>query len=51
MSRIISNPDQFRKNVGDKLSVIVKDDVIIESIKTRIAECREYYNELVINLK
>jgi hypothetical protein len=30
---------------------IVKDDVIIENIKTRIEECREYYNELVINLK
>ncbi len=30
---------------------IVKDDVVIESIKTRIEECREYYNELVINLK
>jgi len=29
---------------------IVKDDVIIESIKTRIEECREYYNELINKL-
>lgn len=28
MSRIISNPDQFRKNVSDKLGAIVKDDTI-----------------------
>jgi DNA-directed RNA polymerase subunit M/transcription elongation factor TFIIS len=28
MSRIISNPDQFRKNVSDRLSEIVKDDTI-----------------------
>jgi hypothetical protein len=26
---------------------IVKDDVIIENIKTRIEECREYYNNLI----
>ena len=30
---------------------IAKDDVIIENIKTRIEECREYYNELLTNLK
>jgi len=29
---------------------IVKDDVIIENIKTRIEECREYYNELIKQL-
>jgi hypothetical protein len=29
---------------------IAKDDVVIESIKTRIEECREYYNELIIKL-
>jgi len=26
---------------------IIKDDVIIENIKTRIEECREYYNNLI----
>jgi hypothetical protein len=26
---------------------IVKDDVIIENIKTRIEECREYYDNLI----
>ena len=30
---------------------IVKDDVIIENIKTRIEECREYYDNLLNNLK
>ena len=30
---------------------IVKDDVIIEAIKTRIEECREYYDILLTNLK
>ena len=34
-----------------KVFKIAKDDEVIESIKTRIEECREYYNELVINLK
>jgi len=29
---------------------IAKDDVIIENIKTRIEECREYYNELIKQL-
>ena len=29
---------------------IAKDDVIIENIKTRIEECREYYNELINKL-
>jgi len=29
---------------------IVKDDVVIEAIKTRIEECREYYNELINKL-
>ena len=29
---------------------IVKDDVVIENIKTRIEECREYYNELINKL-
>jgi len=30
---------------------IAKNDVVIEAIKTRIEECREYYNQLLINLK
>ena len=30
---------------------IVKDDVVIEAIKTRIEECREYYDILLTNLK
>ena len=30
---------------------IVKDDVIIKAIKTRIEECREYYDILLTNLK
>jgi hypothetical protein len=29
---------------------IAKDDEVIESIKTRIEECREYYNELINKL-
>ena len=29
---------------------ITKDDEVIEAIKTRIEECREYYNELIIKL-
>jgi hypothetical protein len=29
---------------------IAKDDAIIENIKTRIEECREYYNELINKL-
>jgi hypothetical protein len=29
---------------------IAKDDEVIEAIKTRIEECREYYNELIIKL-
>jgi hypothetical protein len=29
---------------------IAKDEVVIESIKTRIEECREYYNELINKL-
>lgn len=33
-----------------KTFIIQKDDVVIESIKTRIEECREYYNELIIKL-
>jgi hypothetical protein len=33
-----------------KTFTIAKDDVVIESIKTRIEECREYYNELIIKL-
>jgi hypothetical protein len=30
---------------------IAKDDIIIENIKTRIEECREYYDNLLNNLK
>jgi hypothetical protein len=30
-----------------KTFIIQKDDVIIENIKTRIEECREYYNNLI----
>jgi hypothetical protein len=33
-----------------KTFIIQKDDVVIEAIKTRIEECREYYNELIIKL-
>jgi len=29
---------------------IAKDEEVIEAIKTRIEECREYYNELIIKL-
>ncbi len=29
---------------------IVKDDVVIEAIKTRITECREYYDKLIKQL-
>jgi len=34
-----------------KTFVIQKDDIVIESIKTRIEECREYYDILLTNLK
>ena len=34
-----------------KTFIIQKDDVVIESIKTRIEECREYYDILLTNLK
>ena len=30
---------------------IAKDEKVIEEIKTRIEQCREYYNELLTNLK
>jgi len=30
---------------------IAKDDEVIEAIKTRITECRKYYNELLTKLK
>lgn len=30
---------------------IAKDEQVIEDIKTRIEQCREYYNELLTNLK
>jgi hypothetical protein len=33
-----------------KVFKIAKDDVIIENIKTRIEECRKYYNELIKQL-
>ena len=33
-----------------KTFIIQKDDVVIEAIKTRIEECREYYNELINKL-
>jgi hypothetical protein len=33
-----------------KTFIIQKDDVVIESIKTRIEECREYYNDLINKL-
>jgi len=28
MSRIISNPEQFRKNISDKITKIIKDDIL-----------------------
>ena len=34
-----------------KTFIIQKDDVVIEAIKTRIEECREYYDILLTNLK
>jgi hypothetical protein len=34
-----------------KTFVIQKDDEVIEAIKTRIEECREYYDILLTNLK
>ena len=34
-----------------KTFIIQKDDEVIESIKTRIEECREYYDILLTNLK
>ena len=33
-----------------KVFKIAKDDEVIETIKTRIEECREYYNELINKL-
>ena len=33
-----------------KVFKIAKDDVVIEAIKTRIEQCREYYNELIKQL-
>jgi len=33
-----------------KTFIIQKDDIVIESIKTRIEECREYYNDLINKL-
>jgi hypothetical protein len=33
-----------------KVFKIAKDDEVIEAIKTRIEECREYYNELINKL-
>jgi hypothetical protein len=33
-----------------KTFIIQKDDVVIEAIKTRIEECREYYNDLIQKL-
>jgi hypothetical protein len=34
-----------------KVFKIAKDENVIEEIKTRIEQCREYYNELLTNLK
>jgi hypothetical protein len=34
-----------------KVFKIAKDEKVIEEIKTRIEQCREYYNELLTNLK
>ena len=34
-----------------KVFKIAKDEQVIEEIKTRIEQCREYYNELLTNLK
>jgi len=33
-----------------KVFKIAKDDEVIKDIKTRIEQCREYYNELITNL-
>jgi hypothetical protein len=32
------------------MNKIAKDEEIIEKIKQRVEECREYYNNLLINL-
>ena len=34
-----------------KVFKIARDEQVIEEIKTRIEQCREYYNELLTNLK
>ena len=34
-----------------KVFKIARDEQVIEDIKTRIEQCREYYNELLTNLK
>jgi len=36
MSRVISNPEQFRKNVSDKFVTILKDDVIAINMEKSI---------------
>jgi hypothetical protein len=44
------NFDHIPKEKRLKLFKIAKDEEVIEKIKQRVEECREYYNELLINL-
>jgi hypothetical protein len=44
------NFDHIPKEKRLKVFKIVKDEEVIEKIKQRVEECREYYNELLINL-
>jgi hypothetical protein len=44
------NFDHIPKEKRLKVFKIAKDEEVIEKIKQRVEECREYYNELLINL-
>ena len=45
------NFDHIPKEKRLKVFKIAKDEEVIEKIKQRVEECREYYNELLINLQ
>ena len=44
------NFDHIPKEKRLKVFKIAKDEEVIEKIKQRVEECREYYNDLLINL-
>ena len=44
------NFDHVPKEKRLKVFKIAKDEEVIEKIKQRVEECREYYNDLLINL-